>query len=134
MRWLLLAVLVLVVSGVSFYLFPRDQQLTVTPVTIQKLQALRQSDTFADLPSVNIVEEKIRLQGALNELLGRLISGLETHPNKLWVIEQMKPTVQNIYLEDTEGRERFVNYLGQIMGITGIVSTNGAFIRYFIFI
>jgi len=37
-------------------------------------------------------------------------------------------------LEDTEARERCVDYLEKILSIVGIQNTGGAFAKYFIFI
>jgi hypothetical protein len=74
------------------------------------------------------------MKSTLNELISRLIQGVPAHPRKSWVLAQMKPTVSKIYLEDTEARERFVDYLLQILEAFEIKNTNGAFVRYLIFI
>lgn len=139
MTWRLLiftivALLLLGVSAGAYVLWPREQALRVTPDTLAKILALRESDTFADLPGVDPSVERLRMRTALNELLSRLLQGLEANPRKSWVVAQMKPTVQKIYLEDTEARERFVGYLHQVLVTLEIESTNGAFFRYLIFI
>jgi hypothetical protein len=139
MTWRLLifviaGLLLLAVSAGAYVVWPREQDLRVTPDTLAKLMALRESDTFADLPGIDPSVERARMKAALNELLSRLLQGLETNPHKSWVIAQMKPTVQKIYLEDTEARERFVGYLHEVLVTLEIESTNGAFFRYLIFI
>jgi hypothetical protein len=130
----LAAIVLLITTVVSFFIWPREQQLVITPDVMSELQVLRQADTFSDLPGVNVEPERERMRTALSDLLSRLIQGVEANPRKSWVIAQMKPTVARIYLEDTEARERFVEYLKQILAIFSIESTNGAFIRYLIFI
>ena len=113
--------------------FVHDAPLSITANTIQQLQALRQQAKFTDLPGEDTKAERDRNEGNLNELLDRIIVGISTHPNKRWVILQMSPTVDKIYLEDTEARERFVDYLVQINNAVGISSTNGAFAFRLIF-
>lgn len=139
MTWRTLAfvagiILLVVIAASAYVLWPREQLLKVTPDTLSKLQTLRDTDTFADLPGVDPSAERIRMRSALNELLSSLIGGLEANPRKSWAIAQMKPAVKQIHLEDTEARERFVEYLHHVLNILEIESTNGAFIRYFIFI
>ncbi|MGE0333597.1 MAG: DUF4844 domain-containing protein [Ramlibacter sp.] len=124
----------MITTVVSFFIWPREQQLVITPDVMSELQVLCQADTFSDLPGVNVEPERERMRTALSDLLSRLMQGVEANPRKSWVIAQMKPTVAGIYLEDTEARERFVEYLKQILAIFSIESTNGAFIRYLIFI
>jgi Domain of unknown function (DUF4844) len=129
------AVLLLLGGSAGTYVFwPREQALSVTSETLVKLLALRESDTFADLPGVEPSVERARMKATLNELLSQLIQGIEANPRKSWVVAQMKPTVQKIYLEDTEARERFVGYLHDVLVILEIESTNGAFFQYLIFI
>lgn len=113
--------------------FVNDAPLSITANTIQQLQALRQQAKFTDLPGEDTKAERDRNEGNLNELLDRIIVGISTHPNKRWVILQMSPTVDKIYLEDTEARERFVDYLVQINNAVGISSTDGAFAFRLIF-
>lgn len=113
--------------------FVHDAPLSITANTIQQLQALRQQAKFTDLPGEDTKAERDRNEGNLNELLDRIIAGISAHPNKRWVVLQMSPTVDKIYLEDTEARERFVDYLVQINNAVGILSTDGAFAFRLIF-
>lgn len=121
-------------SLVGFFIWPKEQQLVVTSEVIASLKKLQQSETFADLPGVDPSIERLRMKTELDDLLTRLIRGLESNPRKSWVLAEFKPTVARIHLEDTEARERFVDYLQQILESLKIESTNGAFIRYMIFI
>ena len=109
-----------------------EQPISVTPQVLASLSALRAQEKFADLPGRDPSIERARLQGFINELLDRLLKGLPANPRKSWVLGEMEPTVRSFYLEDTEARERCVDYLEQILHIVGIESANGAFAKYFI--
>lgn len=98
-----------------------------------QLSAMRNEAKFADLPGSYVEAERRRNEQNLNEFLDRLLADLRQHPSKRWVIDQMAPTVDRMYLEDTEARERFIDYLERINTIVGIASTNGAFAAYLIF-
>jgi hypothetical protein len=129
-----LLTLFLASAGWLYYkAFVHDEPLSITASTMQQLQALRKQAKFADLPGEDTKAERDRNESNLNELLDRIIVGLSAHPNKRWVILQMSPTVDKMYLEDTEARERFVDYLVQINDAVGISSTNGAFAFKLIF-
>jgi hypothetical protein len=129
-----LLTLFLASAGWLYYkAFVHDEPLSITASTMQQLQALRKQAKFADLPGEDTKAERDRNESNLNELLDRIIAGLSAHPNKRWVILQMSPTVDKMYLEDTEARERFVDYLVQINDAVGISSTNGAFAFKLIF-
>lgn len=119
----------------SVYYFAKlhDQALNVTAESVSQIRALKQAPKFRDLPGVDTKEEIKRNESNLNELLERLETGVQANPRKRWVIEQMQPTVERMYLEDTEARERFIDYLERVNGLLGIQSTNGAFAGYRIF-
>ena len=134
MAYVIAVVFFVVASIVSFFIWPKEQQLLVTPEVIAWLKNLQQSETFTDLPGVDPSVERLRMKTELDDLLSRLVRGLESNPRKSWVLAELKPTVARIYLEDTEARERFADYLQQILESLKIESTNGAFIRYMIFI
>ena len=72
------------------------------------------------------------MQGYINELTDRLLKGVSANPRKSWVLAEMEPTVKSFYLEDTEARDRCVDYLEWILHTLGIESANGAFAKYFI--
>lgn len=131
---LVFALLLLALAGYWYYRARiQDAPLIVSPELIAQLRAMRAEGKFIDLPGSNVQVERRRNEQWLNELLDRLLSDLPQHPSKRWVIDQMTPTVRNMYLEDTEVRERFVEYLVRINRIVGIESTNGAFATYLIF-
>jgi uncharacterized protein DUF4844 len=56
----------------------------------------------------------------INALLDRLIQDVPDNPRKSWVIASMEPTVDEFHLEDTEARQRCVDYLEKILRIVGI--------------
>jgi hypothetical protein len=129
-----LLTLFLASAGWLYYkAFVHDEPLSIAASTLEQLQSLRKQAKFADLPGEDTKAERDRNESNLNELLDRIIAGLSAHPTKRWVILQMSPTVDKMYLEDTEARERFVDYLVQINDAVGISSTNGAFAFKLIF-
>ena len=65
----------------------------------------------------------------MNDLLDRLITGLPTHPSKRWLLEAMEPSVSHFYLEDTEARDRCIDYLERILQIVGTKGSDGAFAK-----
>jgi hypothetical protein len=124
------------VGWMYYTAFLHDERLIVTEVTTGRLKNLRDSAKFTDLPGTDIRAERERNEKNLNELLDRLIANLANlanQPSKRWVIHQMAPTVDRMYLEDTEARERFIAYFKEINTIVGISSTNGAFAFKLIF-
>ena len=129
----LLTVLMASAGWLYYKAFVHDQPLPITANTVQQLRSLRQQPKFTDLPGEDTKAERDRNESNLNELLDRIISGVSAHPSKRWIILQMAPTVDKMYLEDTEARERFIDYLVQINNAVGIASTNGAFAFKLIF-
>ena len=107
--------------------YVHDEPLSISANTMDQLRQLRGEPKFTDLPGENTRQERERNENNLNELLDRLLAGAPSHPSKRWVILQMEPTVERMYLEDTEARERFIDYLERINRVVGINSTNGAF-------
>jgi len=106
--------------------------LKVDDSTISQLQQLRKEAKFLDLPGKPAEEERRRLEPLINSLLDRLIAGARSHPTRSWVIGQMDPTVEAFHLEDTEARERCVEYLDRTFRILGIPDDDGAFRKYMI--
>lgn len=131
---LVFALVALALVGYWYYLAKlQDATLIITPEAMTQLSAMRNEAKFADLPGSNVEAERRRNEQNLNEFLDRLLADLLQHPSKRWVIDQMTPTVDRMYLEDTEARERFIDYLERINTIVGIDGTNGAFATYLIF-
>ena len=129
----LLTLLIASAGWLYYKAFVHDEPLSITANTVQQLRSLRQQPKFTDLPGEDTKAERDRNESNLNELLDRIIAGVSAHPSKRWVILQMAPTVDKMYLEDTEARERFIDYLVQINKAVGISSTNGAFAFKLIF-
>lgn len=111
-----------------------DQPLIISEQTIEQLRVLRTQDKFTDLPGYDTKEEKERLQNHLNHLLDRLISGVMQHPLKSWVVSEMEPAISEVYLEDTEARERFVDYINQTFAILGVTVNGNEFAQYLFFL
>jgi Domain of unknown function (DUF4844) len=129
----LVALLIASTGWLYYKAFVYDEPLSITENTALQLRSLRQQAKFTDLPGKDTEAERGRNEDNLNELLDRIIVGISANPSKRWVILQMSPTVDKMYLEDTEARERFIDYLVQINKIVGISSTNGAFASKLIF-
>ena len=67
-------------------------------------------------------------------MLDKIILGIEQNPKKSWLVSVMKPTIQEIYLEDTEARERFVEYIQKIFGIVGATISGTEFSEYMFYL
>lgn len=137
-RWLSRIILFLVAfSAIVFAInaaTESEQNLTISEQTIDQLRALRNQDKFNDLPGYDTKEEKNRLQNHLNLMIDRLISGVKEHPLKSWVVSEMEPTIKEVYLEDTEARQRFIDYTNQIFEILGVAVNGNEFAKYLFFL
>jgi hypothetical protein len=96
-------------------------------------RSLRAGAKFDDLPGYNTEQEQARCSALVDELIDRLLAGIEANPRKSWVLEQCLPTLKAACLEDTEARERFGPYLERILDILGIESSDGMFTFYLAF-
>lgn len=102
-----------------------DEPLSIDRNVLVELQELRHAEKLADLPGVDTGDEKARLSTVLDNLLDRLLLGVETHPSKLWVLTEFQAALELVESEDTEGREHFGTELESIMNILGIESSDG---------
>ena len=113
-----------------------DAPLVVDAHAMAGLAALRQEPKFVDLPGIpgpRLDAERRRNADSLNDLLTRVQRGIEAHPSQRWLFEEMAPTVSGMALEDTEVRDRYIDYLERLDKIFGITSTHGAFATDLIF-
>lgn len=110
-----------------------DMRLPVTSERLEQLRKLRGEPKFVDLPGTPAEQERKRFEPLLDSLLDRLIDGVEQHPNRDWVLEQMDPFVDEFHLEDSEVRESCLAYIGRIFDILGIPDDGGLFRKYMIF-
>ncbi len=102
-----------------------DEPLSISPDVILKLEILRASEKFIQLPGTDIAAEQARLSVIFDDLLDRLIAGLSEHPNKLWVMGQFQPALEAVSTEDTEAREHFGIHIERLMDILKIESSDG---------
>ncbi|USX23108.1 DUF4844 domain-containing protein [Oxalobacteraceae bacterium OTU3REALA1] len=107
-----------------------DAPIEVDESTVIKLHILKAVDKFSSLPGEDTAEEKERLSTVLNDLLGRLIKGIEANPTKLWVLTEFQRSLKSIESEDTEGREHFGTELESIMDVLDIESSDGLLSAY----
>ncbi|MDT9000532.1 DUF4844 domain-containing protein, partial [Paucibacter sp. APW11] len=110
-----------------------ELQLHIDESSIAMLRDLRLEPKFTDLPGAPAAGERRRLEPLINDLLDRLIAGIQAHPTDTWVLAQMEPTVGAFYLEDTEARERCIAYIEAVFKILGIPDDRGAFRKYLVF-
>lgn len=102
-----------------------DEPLSISPEAVHQLEAFRVSEKFTALPGTDTTEELARLSAVFNALLDRLIAGVLSNPNKLWVMLQFQQSLDAVSMEDTEGRERFGTHLERVMDILRIESSDG---------
>ena len=107
-----------------------DEPIEVDDSTVMKLHILKAVEKFGSLPGENTAEEKERLSTILNALLLRLISGVQAHPTKLWVLAEFQRSLAQVENEDTEAREHFGTELESIMDVLGIESSDGLLAAY----
>lgn len=108
-----------------------DESLAVNAKIMQEISAFRRREPkLPMLPGTDVSEERARLSKVVNDLVDRLIQGIESHPTKLWVLTEFQRSLELVEQEDTEGREHFGMELEQIMDILGIESSDGLLARY----
>ena len=107
-----------------------DEPIEVDDTTVMKLHILKAVEKFDLLPGENTAEEKKRLSTILNDLLLRLISGVQASPTKLWVLAEFQLSLALVEKEDAEAREHFGTELESIMDVLGIESSDGLLAAY----
>ena len=105
-------------------------QLLVDGESLAALRALLTAPKFVDLPGTDTAAERERCAAAFDELLSRLIGGVEESPTKSWVLGQFVRTLEFAAGEDTEARERFGPYFERVMDILGIETSDGLLNSY----
>jgi len=107
-----------------------DAPIEIDESTVTKLHILKMVEKFGSLPGENTADETQRLSTVLNDLLGRLIDGVQANPSKLWVLTEFQRSLRLVESEDTEGREHFGTELESIMDVLGIESSDGLLAAY----
>ncbi len=107
-----------------------DEPIEVDDSTVMKLHILKAVEKFDSLPGKNTEEERKRLSTILNDLLLRLICGVQANPTKLWVLAEFQRSLVLVENEDTEGREHFGTELESIMDVLEIESSDGLLAAY----
>lgn len=92
---------------------------------MRALIAFRAAGKFPELPGLDTTAEHQRLTATFNAALDRVISGLRSNPNKLWVMTQIQPALEEVAKEDTEACEHFGMHVKKIMDIVEIDSSDG---------
>ncbi|MBB3122510.1 DUF4844 domain-containing protein [Pseudoduganella violacea] len=107
-----------------------DEPLSINSSILDELRAFRGTEKLENLPGTNTAAEKARLSNVLNDLLDRLLRGVEAHPSKLWVLTEFQKALVLVEGEDTEGREHFGMEMENIMDILSIDSSDGLLTAY----
>jgi hypothetical protein len=107
-----------------------DEPLRINPAIVEQLRAFRARTKLINLPGLNSSEERKRLSTILDNLVDRLIQGIESNPTKLWVLTEFQRALLLVEQEDTEGREHFGLELEHLMEILGIESSDGLLACY----
>jgi hypothetical protein len=107
-----------------------DESIAIDASVVEQLWTFRHAAKLTNLPGVDVTEERERLAKVLNDLVDRLLNGIEKHPTKLWVLKQFQPSLESVEGEDTEGREHFGMEIESIMEILGIESSDGLLSYY----
>ena len=63
--------------------------------------------------------------GLLDALVDTLLTGIEAHPTKFWVMKQFQKTLERMGDEDAAARDLVGVELEKLMGILGIDSSDG---------
>ncbi len=115
-----------------------DQKLEVSQTTIEKLSELQSRTKYVEIPGT--IYNGMRPEGSrllaerqLNQLVDRLQDGLPSKPSKpskRFVLTEFAKTMAEFEATDTEDREQLLRYLGEIMDILGIGSSDGLLSRW----
>jgi flagellar basal body-associated protein FliL len=120
-------------EGFSMILYTQNQSLDITSNEINALKSLRNKPKFyaeGFYPSAPNNSVQVESEARVNALLDTLIVGLPQHPNKKYVMSQFKQALDSFETNDTEERERFCQYLEEIMDILKIESSDGLLNRW----
>ncbi|MFC5459492.1 DUF4844 domain-containing protein [Massilia niabensis] len=98
----------------------RDAPLFVVPRVLDGLRAYRA--TFAGLPG----NDAARLTAEIDGLQERLLTGIEGHPTKSWVLKQLRKTLDAVGDLEPAARGQVRVELERLMDILGIASADGA--------
>jgi hypothetical protein len=107
-----------------------DEPLTVDVRVVEQLREYRLASKLPHLPGIDVTEERERLGKNLDNLVDRLLGGIEKNPTKRWVLAQFQPSLEAVEEEDTEGRDHFGIEIELILGILGIDSSDGLLTHY----
>jgi Domain of unknown function (DUF4844) len=112
-----------------------DQRLEMSQHTIAKLSQLRARTKYVDMPGtiyggMNPKSSRLLAEEQLNRLIDRLRDGLPSKPSKKCALAEFGKTMGEFGAADTEDREQLLRYLGEILDILGIASSDGLLNRW----
>jgi hypothetical protein len=109
----------------------QDAPLFVVPRMLEALRGYRLGPKLADLPGPSPSPERERLASELDRLADALLTGIEAHPTKFWVLKQFQQSLVAVQGEDAEAREHFGTELERLLEIVGIGSSDGV-VEYYL--
>ena len=102
-----------------------DHPLDISDDVLVALKAFREKEKVCLLPGVDTRDERRLLNQVLNDLVDRLLQGIQSNPSKLWTLAQFQESLLLLEQPDTEVREHFGMELEEIMDILSIESSDG---------
>jgi hypothetical protein len=124
------AIVALVLTMAGHSMAGATATLKLPQDVIAQLQSLRATPKFGpDLPSYTGVLDPVERQHdetAMNDLIDKIAAGIESHPNKKFVLDEFSAALKNFdRAADTEDRERVCMNIEKIMDIVGLESSDG---------
>jgi hypothetical protein len=107
-----------------------DEPISIDPTIVEQLREFRDQPKLASLPGDDVYGERLRLSKVLDDLVDRIIHGIEGNPTKLWVLTEFQRSLELVEQEDTEGRDHSGSELERLMDILGIESSDGLLACY----
>jgi len=105
-----------------------DDAINMTADAIERLIALRNEPKFVPegiYPGAPSENDRITCERSVNVMLDRLHSGLNSSPQKSFVLSEFMIMLKGFEGLDTEEREQACSYCEQVMDLLGIESSGG---------
>ena len=107
-----------------------DAPLFVVPRMLEALRTYRAASGFPGPEDDNPSGERARLDAALDELVDRLLAGIERHPTSFWVMAQLRPMFQSLEGTSGETRQQAKAELERLLRLLGIEGADGVLYFY----
>ncbi len=132
------SILLFVFAGHKGWLFPiwptsfPDQQLEITPVTIEQLGKLLKKKKFLEskemlYPGAVDEETRVQLERIINILIESIIQDIESNPSKSIVLYYFKVTLPVLDYFDSSDMDMALHYMEEVLDVLDIKSSNELF-------